>query len=452
MVYSNHQESNKEWELMKKQYLTFRSIGLCASLGFYVGIAVAGGPLCTPDNSTSFQDYLNRAYTVGNDAMGDNTLTSQCTNLTDQQVLGVLDSCGVLDNPINGLGLSPVDQFLYGLMPTDDRGIGTHLEMSFPFPAPGQPGDIMKADPVDVYRIGNDGGYQNIGFIDPPMETVTGDPNVHQVVPIVHSASTFNQAGDMFVLAYRTNYESSANVMAGTGDVDYQAPQIVIGRIAGASLTAANGGAINTLWSDVDDSTDATCAAVVSEFRNQTNAFSDCVVADFIANGDHDAAVDACLASTGIMDKGIHDFAVSPTNGHFYAYDSQTYDDKDVLIEVNPNSLPTPMMATCTEYADVGNGTGRLTSLMFSQQNKLVALFAGETNGVWIDTTNGDMNPIATPVTAYPHGDGSSLPFNVLRHAFGSSLADLIFKNGFEDLIFANGFEGDPLPPTCPAF
>lgn len=439
---------------MKTQNLTFRSLGLCASLSLYIGTSFAGnGALCTPDNSTSFQDYLNRAYTIGNDAMGDNTLTSQCTNLTDQQVLGTLDSCGVLDNPINGLGLSPNDQFLYGLMPTDDRGIGTHLEMTFPFPAPGQPGDIMKADDVDVYRIGNDGGYQNIGFIAPPAETATG-AGVHQVVPIVHSASTFNEAGDMFVLAYRTNYESSANVMAGTGDVEYQAPQIVIGRVPSATLTAASDPnvAITTLWNDVDDSSDQVCADVVNEFMNQTNAFSDCVVADFIANGNHDAAVDACLATTGIMDKGIHDFAVSPSNGHFYAYDSQTYNDKDVLIEVDPNSLPIPMMATCTEYADAGNSTGRLTSLMFSQQNKLVALFANEASGVWIDTSNGDMNPIAAPVTAYPNGDGSSLPFNVLRHAFGSSLADLIFKNGFEDFIFANGFEGDPIPPTCPAF
>ena len=434
---------------MKKQLLTLRSFSLCASLSLYCSLSFAGNPVCTPNNSTSFQDYLNRAYTIGNDAMGDNTLTSQCSNLTDQQVLGTLDGCGVLDNPINGLGLSPVDKFLYGMSPTDNRGIGTHLEMTFPFPAPGQPGDIMKADDVDVYRIGNDSGYQNIGFISPPVETATL-PGVHQVVPIVHSASTFNQAGDMFVLAYRTNYESSANVMAGTGDVDYQAPQIVIGRVPAANLTAANDDTmpIPTLWLDVDDSSDQVCADVVNEFRSQTNAFSDCVVADFIASGDHDAAVDSCLASSGIMNRGIHDFAVHPSNGHFYAYDSQTYNDKDVLIDVDPNT----MVASCTEYADAGNGTGRLTSLMFSQQDKLVALFADETNGVWIDTTNGNFNNIAATVTAYPHGDGSSIPFNVLRHALGTTLVGLIFKNGFEDFIFANGFEGDPIPPTCPAF
>ena len=437
---------------MQKQNFKIKTFTLGASLTFYCAVSLAGS-LCTPNNSTSFQDYLNRAYTIGNDAMGDNTLTSQCSNLTDQQVLGTLDGCGVLDNPINGLGLSPVDKFLYGMSPTDNRGIGTHLEMTFPFPAPGQPGDIMKADDVDVYRIGNDGGYQNIGFISPPVETATL-PGIHQVVPIVHSASTFNQAGDMFVLAYRTNYESSANVMAGTGDVDYQAPQIVIGRVPAATLTAANGGAINALWLDVDDSSDQVCADVVNEFKNQTNAFSDCVVADFIANGDHDAAVNTCLAvadasGTTIMDRGIHDFAVSPNNGHFYAYDSLTYNDKDVLIDVDPNT----MVASCTEYADAGNGTGRLTSLMFSQQNKLVALFADETTGVWIDTNNGDINPLATPVADFPHGDGSSIPFDMLRHTLGATLAELIFKNGFEnDLIFANGFEGDPIPPTCPAF
>lgn len=420
-----------------------------ATMTFMASAAWAGGPVCSPNTGTSFQDYLNRAYTVSNDLMGNQTLTSQCTNLTDQQVLSDLTGCGALMNPINGLGLSPTDQFLYGLMPTDSRGIGTHLEMTFPFPSPGQPGDIMVADEVDVFRIGNDGGYENIGFINPPLETIIppgeGD---HQVVPIVHSASTFNQAGDLFVLAYRTNYESSADVMAGTGDVEYKAPQIVIGRVPAATLTAANGGEIIPLWLDVDDNSNSVCNTVVTEFQNQTNQFSDCVVADFIANGDHDAAVDACLASTGIMNRGIHDFAVSPTNGHFYAYDSQTFDDKDYLIDVDPNT----MVASCTEYDDFGNGTGRLTSLMFSQQNKLVALFADESVGVWIDVGNGDINPIATPVTPMPHGDGSSLPFNVLRHVLGGVVTDLIFKNGFEDFIFANGFEGDPVPPTCPAF
>jgi|GEM_PF-1717823 len=423
------------------------------ALGFS-SFVTAGDPLnCAPNVSTSFQDYLNRAYTVSNDNLGNMTLTSQCTNLTDQQVLGNLSACGAVMNPINGLGLNPMDQLLYGLMPTDSRGIGTHLEMTFPFPAPGKPGDIMKADPVDVFRIGNDGGYENIGTIQPPAETSTSG-DIEQVVPIVHSAATFNQTGDYFVLAYRTNYESSANVMAGTGEVDYQAPQIVIGQVSHADLAAAAGGNITTAWSDVDDSSDPVCAAVVNEFRSQTNAFSACVVSDFIANGNHDQAVDSCLASSGIMNKGIHDFAVSPNNNHFYAYDSQTYNDKDVLIDVDPNT----MTASCTEFNDIGNNTGRLTSLMFSQQNKLVALFADESNGIWIDVASGpsygDFNLIAEPVSPFPHGDGSSLPFNILNNApRGASLSDLIFKNGFEDFIFANGFEGDgPPPPICPVF
>ncbi len=409
----------------------------------------AGMPLCTPDNSTVFQDYLNRAYTVSNDIMGNQILTSQCTNLTDQQMLGDLTDCGALSNPINGLGLSPVDQFLYGMMPTDDRGIGTHLEVSLPFPSPGQPGDIMKANPVDVYRIGNDGGYENIGSIEPPAETIP-PPGVHQVVPIVHSASTFNLAGDLFILAYRTNYESSADIMAGTGEIDYQTPHIVIGQVSAATLTAANGSIITTQWFDVDDTSDPVCDAVVSEFRNQTNVFSTCVVADYIANGDHDAAVDSCLTSSGIMNKGIHDFAISPINGHFYAYDSQTYTNKDVLIDVDPNTL----IASCTEFVDMGNNTGRLTSLMFSQQNKLVALFADESTGVWIDVNNGDINPLIMPVVAQPHGDGASLPFDMMNKALGITLGltDKVFRNGFEDFIFANGFEGGPVPATCPAF
>lgn len=416
-------------------------------------IATAGTPLnCSPNVTTSFQDYLNRAYTVSNDDLGNLTLTSQCSNLTDQQTFGNLSACGSLSNPINGLGLNPVDKLLYGLMPTNIRGIGSHLEMTYPFPAPGKPGDIMKADPVAVYRIGNDGGYENIGFVQPPTETAT--PNgVHQVVPIVHSAATFNETGDYFILAYRTNYESSANVPAGTGEVNYQAPQIVIGQVSHTDLVVATGGNITTNWSDVDDSSDPVCAAVVNEFRAQTNVFSACVVSDFIANGNHNQAVDNCLASSGIMNKGIHDFAASPINSHFYAYDSQTYSDKDVLIEVDPNT----MTAACTEFPDVGNQTKRLTSLMFSQQNKLVALFADESNGIWIDvtagTTYGNFNLIATPITPYPHGDGSSLPFNLFSNALrGTPITDLIFKNGFEDFIFANGFEGDLLPPTCPAF
>ncbi len=413
---------------------------------------MAGTPIaCSPDTSTSFQDYLNRAYTVSNDDLGNMTLTSQCTNLTNQQTFGSLSECSTLTNPINGLGLSPIDKLLYGLMPTDIRGIGSHLEISLPFPAPGKPGDIMKADPVAVYRIGNDGGYENIGLIQPPSETTTS-PGIHQVVPIVHSAATFNEAGDYFVLAYRTNYESSANIPAGTGEMDYQAPQIVIGQITHADLATAAGGNIATTWLDVDDSSDSVCAAVVNEFRNQTNAFSACVVSDFIATGNHNQAVDNCLTSSGIMNKGIHDFAVSPVNGHFYAYDSQTYSNKDVLVDVDP----TTMTAACTEFTDIGNQTKRLTSLMFSQQNKLVALFADESNGIWIDVTvganYGDFNLIATPITAFPHGDGSSLPFSPLKSTRGVGITDLIFKNGFEDFIFANGFESDLQPGYCPVF
>ncbi|MCX7545008.1 hypothetical protein [Marinicella gelatinilytica] len=415
--------------------------------------AMAGSPVnCSPNTSTSFQNYLNRAYTVSNDNLGNMALASQCTNLTDKHNLGNLSACGAIMNPINGLGLNPMDQLLYGLMPTDSRGIGTHLEMPPTFPMPQKLGDFMKADPVDVFRIGNDGGYENIGFIQPPSETATSG-DIHQVVPIVHSAATFNESGDYFLLAYRTNYESSGSLLAGTAKVEYQMPQIVIGQVSHASLATASGGNLPTVWLDVDVSSDQACTDVMTEFQNQTNIFSTCVVNNFRNNGNYNQAVDTCLTQTNIMDKGIHDFAVSPYgDNHFYAYDSQTYSDKDVLIDVDPNT----MTAACSEFTDVGNLTGRLTSLMFSQQNKLVALFADESNGIWIDvtagTSYGDFNLIATPVTPFPHGDGSSLPFNPLKSLRGA-LADLIFKNGFEDFIFANGFEGDePPPPTCPVF
>jgi len=417
------------------------------SLGLSMGVQ-AGGPLCVPDPSTSFTDVLNKAYTVTNDNLGNNSLYSQCTDMSDQQLINTMDQCGALDNPINGLGLSPVDSFLYGLMPTDTLGIGTHLELTFPFPAPGKPGDMMKADAVDIYRIGNDGGYQRIGEVLPPDEDPVLPPDTDQVIPLVHSASSFNESGDLFVLGYKTNYTSSADVMAGTGEVLYQTPRIMIGQIMSASLTAAAGGTIPALWFEADTTTDPVCSAVMDAFRDRTNVFSDCVVTDFIANGDPDAALQSCLASTNVMGYGIHDFAVSPVNGNYYALDSQTYDDRDVLIEVDSAT----MIASCTEYADAGNATGLLTSLMFSQQNKLVAVFANENTGRWIDVNTGVITTLASPIDAFPFGDGSSMPFIIPRVAeFLGTVAEIIFYNGFEpDLIFYNGFEG--AAPTCPAF
>ena len=78
----------------------------------------------------------------------------------------------------------------------------------------------MKEDNVAIFRVGNDGGYQNIGTIQPPVEVPDGLP-IYEVSPIVHSAATFNQAGDLFVLAYRTKYQSSADFMTNTALVDY---------------------------------------------------------------------------------------------------------------------------------------------------------------------------------------------------------------------------------------
>ncbi len=419
--------------------------------------AISGNPLCTPDASTAFLDFENQAFTVSYNATGGPRLYRQCTNMSNQQFVNTLNTCSVLTHPIDGLGLSPVDNFLYGLMPTDDLGIGTHLELSFPFPAPGQPGDMMKSDPVDVYRLGNDGGYQNIGSIEPPAEDAVLPPNTDQVIPLVHTAASFNQTGDLFVLGYKTNYQSSADVMAGTGQVLYQAPNIMIGQVSGADLTAASGGVIPAAWQQADTATDAVCAAVMNQFRDRTNVFSECVVTDFIANAlggaaAADAAVQSCIASTGVLDYGIHDFAVSPMNGNYYALDSTSFDTTDVLIEVDANT----MQASCTNFADAGSNTGVLTSLMFSEQNKLVAIFADENTGRWIDVNTGVITTLTDSIDPYTFGDGSSLPFSLPRRSVTNALAgigDLIFRNGFEgDLIFANGFEGTVVPPLCPSF
>ncbi len=412
----------------------------------------AGLPVCIPNAGTAFTDYQNQAFTVAYDAVGDARLYRQCTNMSNQQFINTMNACDPLSHPIDGLGLSPVDNFLYGLMPTDALGIGTHLELTVPFPAPGKPGDMMKADAVDVYRIGNDGGYQKIGSIEPPAEDVVLPPDTDQVIPIVHSAASFDPSGSLYVLAYKTNYQSSADVMAGTGQVLYQAPNIMIGQVGSATLSAANGGVIPAIWQQADTTTDATCAAVMNQFSHRTNIFSECVVDDFIANGDADAAVQSCLVSTAVLDYGIHDFAVSPVNGNYYALDSTSFDATDVLIEVNAVT----MQASCTNYADAGSDTGVLTSLMFSEQNKLVAVFAGENTGRWIDVSTGVISTLADSIDPYPFGDGSSLPFGLPRRASTykpAGVGDSIFRNGFEgDLIFANGFEGDPEPPLCPSF
>lgn len=425
---------------------------------FYLSILVAsgvnaGGPVCTPNGSTTFQDTANQAFTISNDAMGQNSLYRQCTNMSNQILIDVLDtaSCGALQHPIDGLGLSPADNFLYGLMPTDALGIGAHIQFDmFPFPSPGNPGDMMKADPVSVYRIGNDGGYQNIGSIDPAPEN-DPDPNdnEHYVVPTVHTAATFDLTGNFYLLGYRTAYTSSANVMAGTGEVLYQTPGIMIGQVSAAGLTAAAGGTIPATWSEAN--TSGSCDAVMNQFRDRTNTFSECVVADYIANGNEDAALASCIASTSVLDYGIHDFAVSPTNGNYYAMDTTSFDTTDVLIEVDSNT----MQATCTNYNDDMSETGVLTSLMFSEQNKLVAVFANENTGRWIDVNTGVITTLVDNIDPFPFGDGSSLPFALPRSMSNTltGLGDLIFRNGFEgDLIFANGFEGDPVPPLCPSF
>ena len=391
----------------------------------------AGGASCTPDISTSFTDYQNMAFRITNDALGVNSLYSQCTDLSSEALLGQLDSCAPAPaNPINGLGLNPTDKLLYGLSPTDTLGIGTHLEVSIPFPSPGQPGDIMKADNADIYKIGNDGGFLRIGSIQPPSETPGLPAGTNQVVPIVHSAASFNSTGDLFVLAYRTNYISSANVPLGTAQVLYQAPQIVIGEIDNTILTSANGGNIPITWTDI--TMDSSCDAVVDKFRDDTNVYSVCVVDEYLITGDQDTAVQNCLASTPILDKGIHDFAVSPIDGHYYGFDSMTYDDKDVLIDVNPATTT----ASCTEIADVGNATGVLSSIMFSKQNKLVAIFANQTLGHWIDVGTGAMTALPSVVSSAPYSDSSSLPFAGFRRAIiKGTPVDLVFKNGFESVV-----------------
>ncbi len=426
---------------------------LCVSILFSVGVD-AGAPVCTPGVNTSFQDFENQAFSISYDALGQNSLYRQCTNMSNQVLIDVLDTatCGALQNPIDGLGLSPIDHFLYGLMPTDTLGIGAHIEFDlFPFPSPGNPGDMMKADPVNVYRIGNDGGYQNIGQINPAPEE-GGLPNgTHQVIPTVHTAASFDQLGNLFLLGYKTNYSSSADVMAGTGEVLYQTPRIMIGQVTAANLTVANGTTIPANWSEANTTNDATCAAVMDQFRDRTNAFSACVVADYITNGNEDGALQSCLASTGVLDYGIHDFAVSPINGNYYALDSTSFDTTDVLIEVDSKT----MQASCTNFDDLGSETGVLTSLMFSQQNKLVAVFANENTGRWIDVNTGNITTLTDSIDPFPFGDGSSLPFTLSgRLAKAQAGAgNFIFSNGFEsDLIFANDFEGVIQPPTCPAF
>ncbi|WP_223787272.1 hypothetical protein [Marinicella meishanensis] len=421
---------------------------LCVGL-FAVSGAQAGGVQCVPDVSTAFTDTDNQAFSISYNALGNNVLYRQCTNMSNQTFVNTLNTCSVLANPIDGLGLNPIDRFLYGLMPTDAMGIGTHLELTFPFPAPGQPGDMMVADPVDVYRIGNDGGYQRIGSVQPPAEDVVLPPDNEQVIPIVHSAASFDPTGNLYLLGYKTNYESSADVMAGTGEVLYQVPRIMIGQVTSAALTAAAGGDIPAVWAEADTTTDATCAAVMNQFRDRTNTFSQCVVADFIANGNADQAVTDCLASTGMMDYGINDFAVSPVNGNYYALDTMSFDTTDVLIEVDSNT----MQASCTNFPDPGSNTGVLTSLMFSAQNKLVAIFANENTGRWINVSNGVITTLPDAIDPYAFGDGSSLPFAVPRGPDGVTVPFRIFATGFEnDLIFATGFEGTAVPPTCPAF
>ncbi len=423
---------------------------LCVGL-FVASGAQAGGPLCVPDITTSFQDTDNQAFSISSDLFGNSRLYRQCTNMSDQTFVNTLNNCGTLPNPIDGLGLNPSDRFLYGLMPTDSMGIGTHLELTMPFPSPGQPGDMMVADDVNVFRIGNDGGYQNIGSIQPPAEDLVLPPDNEQVIPIVHTASSFDQSGNMYLLGYKTNYQSSADVMAGTGEVLYQVPRIMIGQVTSADLTAANGGVIPAAWSEADTTTDATCAAVMNQFRDRTNTFSQCVVADFIANGNADQAVTDCLGSTGMLDYGINDFAVSPVNGNYYALDTMSFDTTDVLIEVDSNT----MQASCTNYPDPGSSTGVLTSLMFSEQNKLVAIFASENTGRWINVSDGTITTLPDSIDPYPFGDGSSLPFAIPRsqNRGGGPAGPIIFKSGFEgDLIFATGFEGPVIPPTCPSF
>ncbi len=429
---------------MKKSYL------MMTVILSVIHISANAGTVCTPNASTSFSDFDNKIFRITNGAGGTNTLFEQCSDLSHESVLGQMTNCAPLPtNPINGLGLNPTDKLLYGLSPTDGLGIGVHLQLSIPFPSPGQPGDMMQADNMAIFKIGKDAGFENIGFIAPPTETVGLPAGVEQVVPIVQNAASFNQAGDLFVLAYRTNYTSSANIILGTAQVLYQQPQIVIGKIDNATLSSAAGGMIATSWINIDDSSDATCLALKNKFRDDTNVFSTCVVNNYLTTGNQNAAVANCLASTPILDKGIHDFAVSPMNGHFYGYDSMTYDNKDVLIDVDPMTNT----ASCTEIADIGNNTGVLNSVMFSKLNKLVVTFANQATGNWIDVATGTMTALPSPISASPFADGSSLPFAGITKYKGT-VVDSIFANGFEpiiDLIFKNGFDGS-IQPLCSDF
>lgn len=411
---------------------------------------------CKPNQSTSFGLYRYEAFRIVNDHKGTNSLYSYCMDMSYQSKIGNLDTCGAIDNPIDGLGLNPKDKLLYGLSPTDAMGIGIHLDLSELLLNPGNPGDMIKADNVKIYKIGRDGGYENLGVINPPNETVTIAP-FHQVNPIVHSASTFNKVGDMFILSYRTNYSSQANIIAETASVTYQAPQIVIGQISNLDLANANGNVIPASWINVDHNSDPQCLAVMNQFKDQTNIFAKCVVDEFLKSGNKDSSIKNCLASNAILDKGIHDFAVSPVNGHFYAYDSLSYPNKDVLIEVNP----TTKIASCTEIATPDAAkTGVLNSLYFSPLNKLVAIFANQTKGHLIDVNNGDLSTIPNNIASFSFGDAASFPFaanskSSLSSPDGATIFDLIFKDNFSDIIFASAFDSTNSPvnaspaPVC---
>ena len=405
----------------------------------------AVGQVCPPDGTTVFTDEPNTVYAIAHPDAGTNTLYSYCSNLTNETMIADLDSCGAFQHPVDGVGYNPSDNFMYGLMPTDTMGIGAHLDLTeLPFGGPGS-GDIMVADPVAVFRIGNDGGYGQIGTIDPAPETAPL-PGENQVTPIMYNVSTFDTNGNMHMIGYRTDYTSQAF----PPEVNYINANMLIGTVTNADLQAAAGGTIPASWSEVDVSGDATCQNVVDAFRAHTNTFSACVVNEYLTNGNNgDAAVDSCLNL--IEDKGINDFAVSPANGFFYAYDTATYPDRDVLIEVNPGT----MVASCTEVADAGNQTSLLNSLMFTEQNNLVGILANNPTGLLINTATGVSVGLSSNQIMMPEnfGDGASQPFALPRLLRGI-LPDLIFANDFEftaDVIFANGFEGMPMP-TCPDF
>ena len=414
------------------------------SAAFLLISTVNAGVVCPPDPSTAFVNQPNTVYAVSYPSgAGPNTLYSYCSNLTNETAIATLNSCGAIQHPIDGIGYNPQDNFMYGVMPTDSMGIGAHLDLTeLPFGGPGS-GDIMVADPVAIFRIGNDGGYGQIGVIDPAPETAPL-PGENQVTPIMYNVSTFDSSGNMHMLGYRTDYTSQAF----PPEVNYISAEMMIGTVTNADIQAANGGTIPATWSDVDVSGDAVCGAVVDAFRAHTNTFSACVVNAYLNNGNNgDAAVDSCLNL--IEDKGINDFAVSPTNGFFYAYDTATYADRDVLIEVNPGT----MVASCTEVPDAGNQTSLLTSLMYTAQNNLVGILANNGTGVSINTVSGVSTPLTANQIIMPEGfgDGASQPFALAPFLRGLA-SNLIFRDGFEpELIFANGFEG-MIMPVCPDF